>query len=32
MSKKVFLDPGHGGNASGAVGVNGLLEKNINSI
>lgn len=30
MSKKVFLDPGHGGNDSGAVGVNGLLEKNIN--
>ncbi|WP_373599473.1 N-acetylmuramoyl-L-alanine amidase [Paraclostridium bifermentans] len=30
MVKKVFLDPGHGGNDSGAVGVNNLLEKNIN--
>lgn len=30
MAKKVFIDPGHGGNDSGAVGVNGLLEKNIN--
>ncbi|MGL5348935.1 MAG: N-acetylmuramoyl-L-alanine amidase [Peptostreptococcaceae bacterium] len=28
--KKVFIDPGHGGSDSGAVGVNGLLEKNIN--
>lgn len=26
---KVYLDPGHGGNDSGAVGVNGVLEKNI---
>ncbi|MCR8746912.1 N-acetylmuramoyl-L-alanine amidase [Romboutsia lituseburensis] len=30
MSKKVFIDPGHGGSDSGAVGVNNLLEKNIN--
>ncbi|MEG2786184.1 MAG: N-acetylmuramoyl-L-alanine amidase [Romboutsia sp.] len=30
MSKKVFLDPGHGGIDSGAVGVNNLLEKDIN--
>ena len=30
MSKKVFLDPGHGGSDSGAVGVNNILEKNIN--
>lgn len=30
MSKKVFIDPGHGGNDSGAVGVNNLLEKDIN--
>lgn len=27
MSKKVFIDPGHGGNDSGAIGVNNLLEK-----
>lgn len=30
MSKKVFIDPGHGGDDSGAVGVNGILEKTIN--
>lgn len=30
MSKKIFIDPGHGGADSGAVGVNNLLEKNIN--
>lgn len=30
MAKKVFIDPGHGGNDSGAVGVNKLLEKDIN--
>lgn len=30
MSKKVFIDPGHGGNDSGAVGVDNLLEKDIN--
>lgn len=29
MSKKVFIDAGHGGNDSGAIG-NGLYEKNIN--
>lgn len=30
MRKKIFIDPGHGGTDSGAVGVNNLLEKNIN--
>lgn len=30
MSKKVFIDPGHGGTDSGAVGVNNILEKDIN--
>jgi len=30
LSKKVFIDPGHGGDDSGAVGVNNLLEKDIN--
>ena len=30
MAKKVFIDPGHGGNDSGAVGVNNLYEKMIN--
>ncbi|MDU1538428.1 MAG: N-acetylmuramoyl-L-alanine amidase [Paeniclostridium sordellii] len=30
MAKKVFIDPGHGGNDNGASGVNNLLEKNIN--
>ena len=29
MPKKVFLDPGHGGNDSGAIGVNNLYEKDI---
>ena len=29
MAKKVFIDPGHGGNDSGAVGINNLLEKDI---
>lgn len=29
MSKKVFIDPGHGGNDSGAVGINNLFEKTI---
>ena len=27
LAKKVFIDPGHGGNDSGAVGINNLLEK-----
>lgn len=30
MTKKVFIDPGHGGIDSGAVGVDNLLEKDIN--
>lgn len=30
MAKKVFLDPGHGGTDSGAVGVNNVFEKDIN--
>lgn len=30
MAKKVYIDPGHGGNDSGAIGVNNLYEKNIN--
>ena len=30
MTKKVFIDPGHGGDDNGASGVNNLLEKNIN--
>jgi N-acetylmuramoyl-L-alanine amidase len=30
MTKKVFIDPGHGGNDSGAIGINKLLEKDIN--
>ncbi len=30
MAKKVFIDPGHGGTDSGAVGVNNLYEKHIN--
>lgn len=30
MSKKVYIDPGHGGSDSGAVGVNNILEKDIN--
>lgn len=30
MSKKVFLDAGHGGTDPGAIGVNNLLEKDIN--
>ncbi len=30
MAKKVFIDPGHGGTDSGAVGVNNLYEKNVN--
>lgn len=30
MAKKVFIDPGHGGIDSGAVGVDNLLEKDIN--
>ncbi len=30
MVKKVFIDPGHGGIDSGAVGVDNLLEKDIN--
>ncbi len=30
MAKKIFIDPGHGGNDSGAVGINNLLEKDIN--
>ena len=29
LAKKVFIDPGHGGNDSGAVGINNLLEKDI---
>lgn len=29
MAKKVFIDPGHGGSDSGAIGVNNLYEKNI---
>ncbi|MEN2256876.1 N-acetylmuramoyl-L-alanine amidase [Paraclostridium benzoelyticum] len=28
--QKIFIDPGHGGIDSGAVGINNLLEKNIN--
>lgn len=30
MAKKIYIDPGHGGTDSGAVGVNNLLEKDIN--
>lgn len=30
MAKKVFIDAGHGGNDSGAIGVNNLYEKTIN--
>ena len=30
MSKKVYIDPGHGGNDSGAVGIDGALEKTVN--
>ena len=30
LGKKVFIDAGHGGNDSGAVGVNNLYEKTIN--
>jgi N-acetylmuramoyl-L-alanine amidase len=30
LDKIIILDPGHGGEDSGAVGVNGILEKNIN--
>ena len=30
MTKKIFIDPGHGGSDSGAIGVNNLLEKDIN--
>ncbi|MGL5718797.1 MAG: N-acetylmuramoyl-L-alanine amidase family protein [Paraclostridium sp.] len=29
MTKKVFLDPGHGGSDSGAIGVNNSYEKDI---
>ena len=29
LAKKVFIDSGHGGNDSGAVGINNLLEKDI---
>ena len=29
LAKKVFIDPGHGGNDSGAVGINNLLENDI---
>lgn len=28
--KKIFLNAGHGGNDSGAIGINGILEKNLN--
>lgn len=28
--KKIYVDPGHGGSDSGAVGQNGLQEKNVN--
>lgn len=27
--KKVYIDLGHGGNDSGAIGVNNILEKDI---
>lgn len=30
MAKKVYIDPGHGGNDSGAVGIDGALEKTVN--
>ena len=30
MIKKVFIDPCHGGIDSGPVGINNLLEKDIN--
>ncbi len=30
MSKKVYIDPGHGGSDSGAVGIDNLLEKDVN--
>lgn len=30
MAKKVFIDPGHGGSDYGAIGVNNILEKDIN--
>ena len=29
MAKKIVIDPGHGGNDSGAVG-NGIIEKDYN--
>lgn len=30
MANKVFIDPGHGGSDSGAIGHNNILEKDIN--
>ena len=30
MAYKIIIDPGHGGNDPGKVGIDGSLEKNIN--
>lgn len=31
MAAKVVVDPGHGGSDPGAIGINGLYEKNVNT-